>query len=180
MVGGVLAQDHFGAGRFFEAEALVSNGDTAIVADFDLGAHTPDIRPPRANRNRAQDRTFFCEGRRPRLLRCLAQFPVHFLGVVVVTQGGEVLIGLREFGDFFAGEVGREATLPELMFAFDFALGLRRGGVAQADVIKLQGRAELRERIGRVGEEEAVVINVKLQWASVFAKGSRQEIEIGK
>lgn len=39
------------------------------------------------------------------------------------------------------------------MFALDFAFGLRREGVAQTDVVELQGRAQLREGVGIVREE---------------------------
>ena len=58
MAGGMQAQDDFGAGWGFEAEAFGANGDTAIVADFDLGADAPDLRPPRTAGHGAQPRAF--------------------------------------------------------------------------------------------------------------------------
>jgi hypothetical protein len=61
----------------------------------------------------------------------LAQFAMNFMGVVMRPQDVEVPVGDFDFGDFFTGEVGREAALPELVGAFDFAFGLRRGGLAQ-------------------------------------------------
>ena len=57
MAGGMEAEDDFGAGWLFEAEAFGANGDAAIVADFDLGADAPDIRPPRTDRRGAQHGT---------------------------------------------------------------------------------------------------------------------------
>ena len=47
VVGGVQAEDHFGAGRFFDPGAFGANGDTAIVAHAEGGAHAPDVGPPR-------------------------------------------------------------------------------------------------------------------------------------
>jgi hypothetical protein len=38
-----------------------------------------------------------------------------------------VRIGDFDCSDLLAGEVGGESSLPELMFAFDFAFGLGRG-----------------------------------------------------
>jgi hypothetical protein len=68
---------------------------------------------------------------------------MDFCGIVMVTERVEMLVGLGQFGNFFAGEGGRLAALPELMFAFDLALGLGRGGVAQADVVEPEGRAPI-------------------------------------
>ena len=86
---------------------------------------------------------------------------MNFLAVAMVTQRVDVAVGFGQFGYFFAGEVRRQTVLPELVFAFDFAFGLRRGGVAQAEVVELQGRTQLRESIGIVREENAVVWSVK-------------------
>ena len=84
MAGGMVAEDDFGAGWLFEAEAFGANGDAAIVADFDWGADAPDLRPPRTDRRGAQHGTLGFQCRRPRRLRRLAQLPMHFLGIVVV------------------------------------------------------------------------------------------------
>ena len=58
------------------------------------------------------------------------------------------------------------------MFAFDLALGLGRGGVAQAEVVEPQRPAHLGERVGVVGEKEAVVVDVKPERASVGRKAA--------
>ena len=44
----------------------------------------------------------------------------------------DLLVDFLDFGDFFTGETGWQATLPELVFAFDFeppgASGVGSGG----------------------------------------------------
>ena len=105
---------------------------------------------------------------------------MNFMGVVMRPQDVEVPVGDFDFGDFFTGEVGREAALPELVGAFDFAFGLRRGGIAQADVVELERPAQLGQRVRIVREKEAVIIDVKLQWAAVRQKSGGQKIKVGK
>ena len=89
-------------------------------------------------------------------------------------------IGHLDFGDLFAGEVSGEAALPVLVGAFDFAFGLRRGGVAEADVIKLERPAQLGQGVRIVGEKETVVIDVDLERASVGQESGGQEVEVGQ
>jgi hypothetical protein len=101
---------------------------------------------------------------------------MNFVSVVVRPQGVDVRIGNMDFVDLFAGEVGRQPALPELVFAFDFAFGLRRGGVAQADVIELESPAQLREGVRVLSEEEAVVIDIELEGPSVSQESSGQEV----
>jgi hypothetical protein len=48
MAGGMEAQDHLGARGTFDAEALGTDGNTAIGADLERRAEAPNIRPPRA------------------------------------------------------------------------------------------------------------------------------------
>ena len=59
MADGVEAKHHFGAGWFFDTQALRADGHAAIGADVDEGAHAPDISPPRATRGRAAERSVF-------------------------------------------------------------------------------------------------------------------------
>ena len=180
MAAGMEAKHDFGAGRFFEAQALRADGDASVRADFDERAHAPDIIPPRTTRGRAQDRAFFFFGVVPGAERSLAQFAMDFMGVMVGAQGVDVLVGFIELRDFFTGKVGRQAALPELVLAFDFAFGLGRGRVAQADVVELERPTQLGQGVGIAREKEAVVIDVKLERASVGEKGGGQKIEIGK
>ncbi len=102
------------------------------------------------------------------MVRRLAQFAVDFVGVVMRPQLVDVPVGAGEVGDLLAGEVRRQPALPELVFPFDLALGLGRGGVVQTDVVEAQGPAQLREGVGIVVEKDAVVVDVELQgppWA---------------
>ena len=60
------------------------------------------------------------------------------MGVAMDPQVMDVRIGDFDFGDLFAGKVGGESPLPELMFAFAFAFGLGRGGIQETDIIELE------------------------------------------
>ena len=167
MAVGVEAKNHAGARWFFEAQPLRADGHAAIGADLDESAPTPDIVPPKAAWRGPQHRTVFFPGLIPGPLRRLPQFPVDFLRSAMVPEGVDMRFGHFDFGDLFAGEVGGQSPLPELMFPFDFALGLRRGGIAQADVVELERPAQLGQGVGIVGEKDAVVIHVELERASV-------------
>ena len=92
---------------------------------------------------------------------------MDFMGVAMRPQVVNLRIADFDFGDLFAGEVGRQSPLPELMFALDFALGLRRGGTEETDVIELERPAQLGEGVGIVREKDTVVIDVDLERASV-------------
>ena len=105
---------------------------------------------------------------------------MDFVGIAVGTQRIDVGIGDGDLVDLFAGEVGRESTLPVLVFAFDFALGLGGGSVEQADVIELERPAELGERFRNIGEKEAVVIDIELERPPVRQKGGGEEVVIGE
>ncbi len=140
MAGGMQAEADFGAGRSFDPQALGADGDASVVTHAEEGALAPDLRPPRTRRDRTQDGAFFFQRRGPRLLRGRPQFALDFLGVVRVAQRVDGLVGFGEFGDFFAGEVGGPPPLPERVFPFDLALGLGRGGVAQAEGRKTSRR----------------------------------------
>ena len=177
---GVEAEHDLGLRWFFDPQPLGADGDAAIGADLDLGAHAPDVRPPGTTGRRRQGGALFFFGEVPGALRRLAQLAMNFMGVAMVAQGVDMLVGLGQIGDFFTGKIRRQTALPEVMCAFDFALGLGRGGVAQADVIELEGRAQLGEGVGIVREEDAVIIDVELQRATVRQKGGGQEIKIGE
>ena len=105
---------------------------------------------------------------------------MNLLGVAMGSQRVDVGIGRFNFADVFTGKKGGQASLPKLMFAFDFAFGLGRRGVTQADVVELKGPAQLGERVGIVGEKDAVIVDVELQGPAVGLEGGGQEIEVGK
>ena len=178
MACGMEAEYDLGAGRSFHTQALRADGHAAIGADFDESAHAPHVIPPRATRGGPQDGAFFFAGLLPRPVRGLPQFAMDFLGVTVRSQVVDVPVGDGHLGDLFTGEVGGEAPLPVLVGAFDFAFGLGRGGLAEAEVIELERPTELGERGGIVGEKEAVVIHVKTERAAVGQEGGGQEIEV--
>ena len=132
-----------GTGREIDPKALGAAGDAAIGADLGLGMHAPDAGPPRAARSGAKRAAVFAAGEVPGGLRSGADLAVLFLGVVMAAELIEQSVGLGQRGDVLCGEEGREALLPEVMGAFDFALGLRSGRVAQGDCVEAQGGAEL-------------------------------------
>lgn len=180
LAGGVEAEDGFGAGWFFNPQPLRADGDAAIVTDLDGRADAPHIIPPRAGGGGAQSRAFFLAGLLPGLLRRLLEFPVDFPGVAMRPQGVDLLVGTGDFRDLFAGKIGGEPALPVVMGAFDFAFGLRRGGIAEADVIELERPAQLRQGGGGVREEEAVVIHIDAERATVRPEGGGQKTEVGQ
>ena len=60
---------------------------------------------------------------------------MDFMGVAMRPQVVNLRVGHFNFGDLFTGEVSGQTPLPELMFAFDFAFGLGRGGIPENDVV---------------------------------------------
>lgn len=103
---------------------------------------------------------------------------MHFLGVAMGPQGVDLRVGHFDFGGFFAGQAGGPPPLPELVFAFDFAFGLGRGGVAQADVIELERPAPLGPGVRILREEDTVVIDVDWERTSVGQESGGQEVEL--
>ena len=90
---------------------------------------------------------------------------MHFLRVAMCSQRVELRIGDFDFGDLFPGKVGGQPPLPVWVGAFDFAFGLRRGGLPEADVIELERPAQLGQGVGLVREKEAVVTCFMCFWA---------------
>ena len=60
-----------------------TDGDLAIVTDANLGLEAPDIGPPRAGRNGAQDGAFFRKSVGFGRLRSGAQFAVKLVEIYV-------------------------------------------------------------------------------------------------
>jgi hypothetical protein len=84
----------------------------------------------------------------------------------------EQTIGAFEFHDSVSRQEGRQAFLPVVMATFDFALGLRGGGEAQGDAIEVERGAQLGERVGVVGVEEGVVVDLEGQGQAVGLEGA--------
>ena len=175
----MLAAHDFGAGRLFDAQTLRTDGDAAVLADFQEGAHAPDVRPPRTFGGGAQNKAPFFFGEVPGGLRGHFYFAMDFLGVVMTAEFFKQRVGLVERGDFFDGKKSGEPVLPEVVGAFDFAFGLGRGRVTKGDFIELQGAAQLGESVGCMGEEEAVIIDVKTEGQSDGGKGLGKKIQMG-
>ena len=173
---GMVAEGDLGPGGLGHTDALRSERDAAIGGDFNRGALTPDIGPPGAGGFGAQDGALFPLGLAPSGAGRLLEFPVNFLLIAVVAQGGNVFIGDLQVADIFGGEISGQAVLPELMFPLHFALGLGRWGVAEGDIIKLQRPAQLGQGFGDLGGKQAVIIHIDFQGQAIFRESRRQEI----
>ena len=177
---GVDSAGDGGAAGALDAQAGGADGDAAVGADFGLGAEAPDGGPPGAVRGGAQDGTLFPERQIPGGLRGGAQCAVAFAGVVVEGEFFEQRVGRGERGDGLGGEAWREAFLPEVVGALDFAFGLGSGGLAQGDFVKAQGGAELGASVRGAGEEEGVVVDVESQREAMGAECGGQEVAMGE
>ena len=80
----------------------------------------------------------------------------------------------------FAGKIGREPFLPELVFPLDFAFGLGSWSIEETNVIELERPAQLGECLGSLREKDAVIIHVELEGPAVGQEGGGQEIEVGQ
>ena len=174
------AQDDLGASGMFDPEALGADRHPAIRADFEGGAEAPNIGPPRATRCRTEDGAVFFPGLVPGFLRGHAEFAMGFVGVAMKAQGVDVRVGRFDLGDVFTGEIRREPALPELVLALDFSLGLGCWSIKETNVIKLEGRAELGQSVGVLGEKHGMIIDVDLQRAAVGQESGREEIKVGE
>lgn len=153
-------------------QALGADGYFAVIADADVDALTPDKGPPGAVGSGTQDRAVFGTG----LLTCGcwsgAQFAVDFMLVDVGQELVEQTVGAFEFQDAVCRQEGRQAFLPVVMTTFDFALGLGGGGEAQGDAIEVERGAQLGERVGVMGVEEGVVVDIEGQGQAVGLEGA--------
>jgi len=174
------AADNGGTWRRSKGEALVADGDFAVVADADAGLLAPDVGPPRALWRGSDGGAFFDEGLLVGGVRGLAQFAVKFVLVGVRDELVEQLVGPSQFHDGFGGQQGDEALLPVVVAAFDFAFGLGRGGVEQFDAVEVEGGAQLGEGVGVVGVEEGVEVHIEGQVQAVGLEGPGEEVEMGR
>lgn len=150
MAAGMGAADDRRTRRHFDAKAWLGGGDAAVVADLEDGALPPDAGPPRATRHGPPRGAVFLLGGVPGDLRFPLEFAVDFVRVAVQAQVANVGVSWGEIGKGCGSEVGREAVLPEEMFAFDLALGVRRGRGAETHAVAGQARAKARAFPSRV------------------------------
>lgn len=134
---GVETVDDTGASSDARAQTFVADGHAAVGADFQTCTRTPDVGPPRATRNRAQDRAIFAAGFMGGSIGSAAQFAMNLLGVAMAAQIGQERVGGFRGGDVFSGEQSGKSALPVLVLAFDFAFGLGSVGVAQGDAVEV-------------------------------------------
>ena len=175
-----MTEYQFGAGRRLDSEELGTSGHTALRADFDGSALTPDKGPPGAARNGTQDAAFLPLSAVPGLLGFHLKLAVNLVLVAMQAQVLDMEVGLINVRDLFTGKVSGQALLPEEVTAFDFALGLWGWSVTEADAIEVQGLAELSQGVRVMGEEEAVKIDIDFQGQSALDEGGRQKIQIGQ
>ena len=177
---GMKAVDDARACTDTDAEALRADGDAAIGANFERGAHTPDVGPPSAARHWSQDGALFALGGPRGGVGGAAQFAMDFVGVAVAAQVRQEDIGGGGRGDGVGGEEGGQAALPVLMLAFDFALGLGCERVAQRDAVEVERGSELGQSVGPLRKEQAVTIDVEFERQPVFGKGGGEEVEVSE
>jgi hypothetical protein len=177
---GAEAADDGGAGWSVNGMALGADGDFAVVADADAGLLAPDVGPPRAMGDWAEDGTFFGEGLLLSGLGCLAEFAVDFMLVGVGHELVDQVVGPDQFDDVVGGQKGHETFLPVVVAAFDFAFGLRGWGIEQVDAVEVKGLAELGEGVGVVGVEEGVVVHIEDQGQTVGLEDAGEEVEVGQ
>lgn len=177
---GVEAVDEAGAGRGVDTQAGGACGDAAVGLDFDGGALAEDVGPPGAFGGGAQGGTVFLLREEPCGERGHGQLAMALVGVAVSAEVFEQDVGRGDGGDGLGGAERGEAVLPVLVAALDFAFGLRGRGVAEGDAVKVEGGAELGERIGNGGEKEAVAIDVEAQREAVGEEGAREEVEVSQ
>ena len=60
------------------------------------------------------------------------------VGIAMEAQGVDMRVGVLDLADPLAGEIGGQPFLPELVFTFDFTLGLRSWSIKETNIIKAQ------------------------------------------
>ena len=174
------ATDDRAAGWCGQAVALGTDGDFAVVADADTGLLAPDIGPPGTGRCWAQDGVFLGQGLLVSGEWGGAEFAVDFMLVGVCEELVQKLVGRSEFADLIGSQDRREAFLPVVMAAFDFAFGLGCWGIAQFDAIEVEGLAELGEGVGIMGVEEGMKVHIQGQGQAMGLEDAGEEIEVGQ
>ena len=172
------AAGDFGAWRGIDGKARVADGDFAVITDAGGGAQAPEEAPPRAGGSRADAGVFLGQGGLMCGVGGGAEFTMDFVVVGVGEEGFEQWVGGLDGAEVVCGEERREAFLPVVVAAFDFAFGLRSGCETQGDSVKVQGRSELGEGIWSVGEKEGVEIDVESEREAVGEEGAGEEIQV--
>jgi len=175
---GSQATDDRGARRSGDGQALVTDGDFAVVADTDSGLLTPDIGPPRASGNGAQNGTVFGEGLVASGLGGHPEFTVDFMLVGMGHQLCEQAVGPTQFDDLIGGQESGEAFLPVVVATFDLSFCLGGGRVTEGDAVEVEGGTQLGKGLGVVGVEQGMIIHVEGQRQTVDLEDTGEEIQV--
>jgi hypothetical protein len=116
--------------------ALKAYWDFAVVADADAGLQAPNIRPPRAGWRGTQDGTVLSQGLSACAVRRGAQFAVDFVFIGMRQELVQQVVGANQLDNRVGGQQRRQALLPVVVAALDFAFGLRGWGVASGVWVK--------------------------------------------
>ena len=108
------------------------------------------------------------------------EFAMDFVGVGVGQELVDEGVGGWECEDVIGGEERREAILPVVVAAFDFAFGLGSGGEAEGDAVEVESGAELGEGVRGVSEKEGVIIDVESEREAVGGEDAGEEVEMGE
>lgn len=176
----VKAVDEAGAGRPTGWESLGTDWNAAVGSDSDGSTLAPDVRPPRAAGHRTENGTAFTKRSLGGGVRGHRDLAVTFGTVAMLTEILEQRVGGLRGDDLLCGEEAGEAALPVEVEALDFALGLGRMGIAEADAVEVERGSELGEGVRVLGKEEAVAIDIKFEREAMLTKGGRKEVEVGE
>jgi hypothetical protein len=135
------AAEDGGTGWGVKANALVSDGNPAVVTDAYGGLLTPDKGPPRAVGKRSNDGAFFLERLLPGGLWRRAEFAMDFMLVGMRAELFEQRVGAGAGVEVVGEEERGQAVLPVIMAAFDFAFGLRGGSEFEGHAVEVKGGA---------------------------------------
>lgn len=140
-----------------------TNRDFAVVTDANSSLETPDVGPLGAGGDGAQDGAFFSQGLGSGRMRSGAQLAVDLVKIYMGQKLVQQSISRFEVANVLGGEQSWETLLPEVMAAFDLALGLGSGSVEEGNSVEVEGCAQLSENFRGVSEEKGMVINVECQ-----------------
>ena len=174
------AADDGGARWSINGLTLGADRDFAVVADADASLLAPDKGPPRTKRDWTQDGAFFGDGLCSGGVRGGAEFTMDFMLVDVGQELVEQVVGPFEFADVIGGQQWRQAFLPVIVAALNFAFGLGCGRVAEGDAVEVQGGTELGEGVGVVRVEEGVEVHIQGQRQAVGLEDAGQEIKMSQ
>ena len=140
----------------------------------------PNVGPPRTARSHSHDRAFFLASEIPSGFWRRTDFAMLFVGVVMLAELIQEKVRFGKGRYLLGSKDGGEPLLPEVVGAFDFALGLRSRRKTQGDIVKAQSRAKLSKSIGHVSEKEGMVIDIESQRQAASDKSAGKKIQMSQ